>query len=49
MDSRVKEAWFNGGKGEQEKRTSLEEEEGASDWTQKLSRRIWRVLVSLQV
>ena len=51
VDSTVNEGRFQGGKGGQGKRASLGEVEGtwAREWTQKLSRTICRVLVSLQV
>ena len=51
VDSTVKEGRFQGGQGSQARRASLEEVEGSmsDEWTQKLSRTICRVLVSLLV
>ena len=51
MDSAVNKGRFHEGKGGQARRASLGEVEGSmrGEWTQKLSRTIYRVLVSLQV
>ena len=51
VNSTVKEGRFQGGEGGQAKRASLGEVQGNMivEWTQKLSRTICRVLVSLQV
>ena len=50
MDSTVNEGRFQGGKRGQARRASLEQVEArAGEWTQKLSRTIWKVLVLLLV